>query len=1152
MKTLSISTLTAICLLIMTICTSIAVAQTEISTIEDLNNARNDLTGDYVLTKDLDFAQGSSYASGTVDIAYRPQKEDGTLATTDQEIADATNAGWVPINPDFTGSFDGNGFTISNVYVNIKRGGAGLFSGIGREGRLQNVGVLDVYLKGKTRVGGLVASNERGAISNCYATGKALGIVGDDIRVGGLVGINYQGTITNCHAAVTVSGVGQIGGLVGINVKTITNCYATGAVSGTGQIGGLVGRNEKVGFIINSFWNKETTGQTSSAGSPDAGGLSTTDLQALNTAATATNENEQWNANDWEFGTNNQYPTLRSREASGLNQVQGFIMCNQPANYVPCLTTPTLLAAPLDFRTAFVPTTAQLVIAGRNLSGAITLGAIEVPFAYAEGQVLTFMPSEGGALKILIPITFTPTGLTQAHTSSVTATGGSLSQDVAIAITGFSVPPLTDTDGDNLLEINNIEQLNAVRNKLAGQYELTKNLDFAQGSSYATGVVNRAFRPLDNVNLAAAGPTDVEPANGQNPGFVPIGNDEFGDDAIPFTGTFEGNGFAISNLYINNSKGRVAVGLFGATKGGSRVQNLGIVDAYLVQRGGGGDKSYLGGLVGFNDGGTISNCYFTGTVTGPTGGVAAPVGGLVGLNKTGTITNCYTSGTVSGTLGGHIALGGLVGANRDSISNCYSSATNLNGSGSSFSTSVGGLVGSNSGPITNCYATGNVTGATFGRSYKGDKRLRLGGLVGQNNSGGTISNSYATGNVDAKDTRSEDLYIGGVTGGGSGTVSNCFWNKETTKQTSSPGSEDTAGLSTADFKALTTTSATWNTNDWAFGTDNEYPTLRSREAIDQNQAQGFIICNQPTNYAPCTTTPVLNGSPIDFGNAAEPITLRMLIVAKNLSSNVTLSALEAPFSYAEGQALTFKPDFNRAIVPITFTPPNMAQTYNGSVIITGGGLTSNVVIAITGEVIPALTLNPSELTFGDLSTDATPTTQEYTITGINLTEDVSLALAGEGMDAFSITHPTNTTLTPTDGALSQAVTITFNPTAEQEYTATITHTGGGLTNSLVLTIAGRGTAPTTTPNAGVLGLEIGFENPNTTAIRLSPNPVTDRLYIQGNGTLQVQVRNILGATLLVTKIIETGDINVSTLPPGLYLVSVQSTTRTQTQRILKR
>ena len=83
MKMFSIPTFTAIYLLIMTVCTSVAVAQTptQISTIEALNNIRNNLGGSYVLTKSLDFAQGSSYASGTVNKAFRPlDNADPTVA----------------------------------------------------------------------------------------------------------------------------------------------------------------------------------------------------------------------------------------------------------------------------------------------------------------------------------------------------------------------------------------------------------------------------------------------------------------------------------------------------------------------------------------------------------------------------------------------------------------------------------------------------------------------------------------------------------------------------------------------------------------------------------------------------------------------------------------------------------------------------------------------------------------------------------------------------------------------------------------------------------------------------------------------------------------------------------------------------------------
>ena len=410
--------------------------------------------------------------------------------------------------------------------------------------------------------------------------------------------------------------------------STITNCYATGAVSGTGQIGGLAGGNNST--ITNCFWDEETTGQTNSAGSPEDAGLSTTELQALNAAATATNEDDQWSTNNWEFGTNNQYPTLRTREASGNIQAQGFIMCNQSANHAPCLATPVLYSSSLDFGTAVEPTTARILIIGKNLNGAITLGALESPFAYAEGQALTLMPNDQGLLKTHISITFTPTGIIQTHTTSTTVTGGSLSQPVAIAITGFSISPLVDTNDDGLFEINSIEDLNKVNKNLTRDYELTRNLDFADPNSYASNTVNNALRPLDNADPTADGAAVVDPADGKNPGFVPING--------RFNGTFDGKNFTISNAYINKPG---YTGFFEAVAAGSTVKNLGLVDIYVK------GTSRVGRLTGENKG-LITNCYSTGTVSAKetNSGREMWVGGLVGENY-GKIENCYANGTVS-------------------------------------------------------------------------------------------------------------------------------------------------------------------------------------------------------------------------------------------------------------------------------------------------------------------------------------------------------------------------------------------------------------------------------------------------------------------------------------------------------------------------
>ena len=157
-------------------------------------------------------------------------------------------------------------------------------------------------------------------------------------------------------------------------------------------------------------------------------------------------------------------------------------------------------------------------------------------------------------------------------------------------------------------------------------------------------------------------------------------------------------------------------------------------------------QDYVGGLVGINDG-SVSNCYVTGSVSG-----TDSVGGLVGFNR-GRIENCHSGGNVSSDWN----VGGLVGQNiGGSISNC-SATGSVSGGGT-----VSGLVGANSGPVENCYATGSVSGNDY-----------LGGLVGRNYV--SISNCYASGMVSGTGD-----YVGGLVGSNGdywargGPVENCY------------------------------------------------------------------------------------------------------------------------------------------------------------------------------------------------------------------------------------------------------------------------------------------------------------------------------------------------------------------------------------------
>jgi len=157
---------------------------------------------------------------------------------------------WTPIGTTwenlFKGTFDGDGYTVSGVYINTDSYyPQGLF-GLS-EGTIKNLGVVASYIKGGESVGGLVGYNYGGIINNSYATGNVEG-TGSYGYAGGLAGIN-SGTISNSYATGNVSGVDAVGGLAGSG-GTIINSYATGNVSGSRYVGGLAGYG---GTIINSY-----------------------------------------------------------------------------------------------------------------------------------------------------------------------------------------------------------------------------------------------------------------------------------------------------------------------------------------------------------------------------------------------------------------------------------------------------------------------------------------------------------------------------------------------------------------------------------------------------------------------------------------------------------------------------------------------------------------------------------------------------------------------------------------------------------------------------------------------------------------------------------------------------------------------------------
>lgn len=185
-----------------------------IETVEDFRKIDDDLSGNYVLAKDIDFG-GNNYRP----IAYKS----GT---------------------SFTGKFSGNGHTISNISVNYDDDLVGLFGT--NKGLIMNLAVSG-EVTGEEYIGGICAKNE-GTIYSCSFDGEVRQSATTQRKgkVGGICGTNYA-TISNCFNSADVSGKDYIGGICGEmfgNDPVVVYCVSVGKVSGfTGSaiVGGICG-----------------------------------------------------------------------------------------------------------------------------------------------------------------------------------------------------------------------------------------------------------------------------------------------------------------------------------------------------------------------------------------------------------------------------------------------------------------------------------------------------------------------------------------------------------------------------------------------------------------------------------------------------------------------------------------------------------------------------------------------------------------------------------------------------------------------------------------------------------------------------------------------------------------------------------------------
>ena len=727
----------------------------------------------------------------------------------------------------------------------------GLVGTNGAEGNVINSYATGA-VAGHENVGGLVGTNDNnGIITNSYATSDVTG----QTNVGGLVGLSIFSSVTNSYAIGDVRGNNGLGGLVGLSFGQITNSYAIGAVTGQSNVGGLVGNyqadNSGTSSITNSYAAGDVAGNANAlVGTNTNNGITNSEhlsVAALQMPTTATGIYGGWDATNWDFGNTSQFPALKYTSGTDDDNPN----CDADGQPSCSSLLPNQFPTPLDRLSvsngllvpAFNPRRQVYDVVVDNTVNPITLQAM------ATDKSITIRSNDSGeqaandSINQDISIT---TGDGTTITIEVSESDERLMGSYLLTVKVEILPSCTlsipdtdsdgvpravdiDKDGDGLIELCDLEGLDAIRHQLNGRgyqanstatrittgcprsgcrgYELVRSLDFDETNSYRSGRINTAWTMA--------------------PGWLPIGT---------FNAAFEGNDNTISNLTINRSADNI--GLFAETGTNSRMTNIGLLD--MVIRG----NNRVGSLVGLNDGGSIANSYAVGNVTGR----ASAIGGLVGLNDDGSITNSYAMGSVTGrasAIGGLVGLN-LVGENADgSITNSYATNNVIGGN------QAGGLVGENGGSVTNSYATGDVTGQND-----------VGGLVGENGSPGSIANSYATGDVTGGNRS------GSLVGENSGTIMNSYAAGDVNGQGdasvlsgSNPSQSitDSSHQSIAQLQSPITTTTTniyseWNTADWDFGNTTQFPALKYTRGSDADSPAcgvagqpscGSLLSNQP-------------------------------------------------------------------------------------------------------------------------------------------------------------------------------------------------------------------------------------------------------------------------------------------------------------------
>lgn len=241
-----------------------------VNSVAQLQGMNANLAGDYALGRDIDAGATKGWNGG---------------------------AGFAPVGGDhftpYSGQFDGLNHGISRLWIDRPDSdNVGLFGSA--TGRIVNLALVGGDIRGRAMVGGLVGTN-RAEIRNVHASANVTGVkqlgglIGEqsgnslsDIgsagtvtaisapnggMIGGLIGRLWGGNISRLYSTAKVSGYGAVGGLIGyIDRGNISDSWTAGVVSGTGNVGGVVGIASDSGIGLTNVHSTSTVSGTHSVG----------------------------------------------------------------------------------------------------------------------------------------------------------------------------------------------------------------------------------------------------------------------------------------------------------------------------------------------------------------------------------------------------------------------------------------------------------------------------------------------------------------------------------------------------------------------------------------------------------------------------------------------------------------------------------------------------------------------------------------------------------------------------------------------------------------------------------------------------------------------------------------------------------------------